>query len=161
MYKGTGITLKQTSNYARTQRTGRYRSPYKWYFWLSMILTVAIAAFLNYLKLPVYLAYMLSLNSVLFSFYAYDKVQAKIGGRRIPELILHFLAVIGGPVGGIAGQWLFHHKVRKQGFHVVLWVSLVVHLAVFVLFYKFLLSFNDWQAVLTGLAQFFHSSPKR
>lgn len=126
---------KYSSSYRNRQKNGRYRSPYRLYFWLSLLLTVALAALLVYLKLPVYLAYLAGINLVTFGLYGYDKAQAKRGGGRVPELILHCLAILGGALGGLAGQWLFHHKLRKPVFHLILWASLLAHLVIFALFY--------------------------
>ena len=136
--------MKQTSyNNNRPRRNGgRYRSPYKTFFWLALVLTLIVVAALLYIKFPVYLAYLIGLNAVTFSFYGYDKLQAKRQAGRVPELVLHWLAVLGGPIGGLAGQWLFHHKTSKPIFHIVLWASLVVHLAVFFFFSHFLLTTN-------------------
>ncbi|MDB5078333.1 MAG: hypothetical protein JWP00_257 [Chloroflexi bacterium] len=135
--------MKQQSNYSPGQRRGRYRSPYKLYFWLGLGLTVALAALLVFLKMPVYLAYIAGVSAVTFGFYGYDKLQAKRGMGRVPEMILHLLAITGGAAGGIAGQWVFHHKIRKQIFHIVLWLSLFAHMAIFVFFYKYLTTFTD------------------
>ena len=134
--------MKQSSNYSSRQKSSRYRSPYKWYFWLALVLTLVVIAVLVLLKFPLYLAFMTGLNAVTFSFYGYDKIQAKRDGGRVPELVLHWLAVLGGAPGGIAGQWLFRHKIRKPIFHIVLWSSFILHLIVFVFFNRVLLSYN-------------------
>lgn len=136
--------MRQTSNYKSQPRRkgGRYRSPYRTYLLLALVLTLVVVAALIYMKSPVYLAYLAGLNAVTFSFYGFDKVQAKRDGGRVPELVLHWLAILGGAVGGLAGQWLFHHKTRKPIFHIVLWSSLIVHLLIFALFYKTLLDFH-------------------
>lgn len=128
--------MKQPSDYGYEKRPGRYYSPFRVYFWLSMTLTLALAALLIYLKLPLYLAYMAGLNIVTFGLYGFDKWRARQAGRRVPELILHYLAVIGGAPGGIAGQWLFHHKIRKPIFHIILWSGLIIHLMFFIYFFQ-------------------------
>lgn len=136
--------MKQQSNYRDKPGAGKYRSPYKWYFWLALGLTLALAAVLFFLKLPLYLAYIAGVSGVTFSFYGYDKIQAKRKAGRVPELVLHGLAVIGGAPGGLAGQWLFQHKTRKPIFHLILWLSLLAHLIILVVFYQFLLAIR-WQ----------------
>ena len=152
---------KQPSNYRNSPRRkgDRYRSPYKTYFWLALVLTLVVVAGLLYLKSPVYLAYLAGLNAVTFSFYGFDKYQARRDGGRVPELVLHWLAILGGAVGGLAGQWLFHHKIRKQIFHIILWSSLVVHLLIFAFFAKTLLTFNynDLIAAFTSLSKAWNS----
>lgn len=85
---------------------------------------------------------MVSINLVTFGFYGYDKRQAKKSGWRVPELNLHWLAMLGGAVGGILGQVAFNHKTRKRTFHIVLWSSLLVHLVIFLAFSQILLTYN-------------------
>jgi uncharacterized membrane protein YsdA (DUF1294 family) len=129
--------LKQSAKY---QNRKRYRSPYGVYFWIAAgaILALTLALFL--LKLPLYVGFIAAVNVVTFGLYALDKSRAQRDGRRVPELILHGLAVVGGAIGGIAGQWLLHHKTRKPLFHIVLWSSLLIHVLIFVIFQRFLLS---------------------
>ena len=136
--------MRQTSKYKSRsgQKGGRYRSPYKIYFVLALVLTLVVVAALILVKFPVYLAYLAGLTAVTFSFYGFDKFQAKRDGGRVPELVLHWLAILGGAAGGLAGQWLFHHKLRKPIFHIILWASLIAHLLVFFFFNKVLLDFH-------------------
>jgi len=60
--------------------------------------------------------------------YGYDKAQAKSGGWRVPEAVLHWLALLGGFPGGWIGMYLFHHKTRKALFVFILLVSTLIHL---------------------------------
>ncbi|MBN9388097.1 MAG: DUF1294 domain-containing protein [Chloroflexi bacterium] len=97
------------------------------------------------------MAYLAAINIVTFCFYGFDKFQAKREGGRIPEKILHMVAILGGAPGGIAGQWVFHHKIRKQIFHIILWTSLFVHLVIFLVFFQVLTTtnFNDLLTAIT------------
>ena len=54
----------------------------------------------------------------LFTFIAYgrDKKLAKLGQWRVPELHLHTLELLGGTVGAVIGQKLFHHKNKKKSY---------------------------------------------
>lgn len=79
--------------------------------------------------LIVYLAAVVVLSLTSFVFYGYDKRQAALGGRRIPEATLHWLALFGGIPGAIAGQQVFRHKTQKLSFRVVFWLVVVVHVA--------------------------------
>jgi uncharacterized membrane protein YsdA (DUF1294 family) len=79
----------------------------------------------------------LSIASVItFFLYGYDKTQSKNGGWRVPERVLHWLALSGGFLGGWAGRSVFRHKTQKGFFTFVLTVSTVIHLGLIVfLFY--------------------------
>jgi uncharacterized membrane protein YsdA (DUF1294 family) len=63
---------------------------------------------------------LISLNAVALLLYGYDKRQAIIGGSRIPEAVLHIVALLGGSPGALLGQELFRHKTHKRGFRLVL-----------------------------------------
>lgn len=49
----------------------------------------------------------------------YDKKQARKRKWRVPEFNLLLLGLIGGGIGGLLGQQLFHHKTRKLRFYFV------------------------------------------
>jgi uncharacterized membrane protein YsdA (DUF1294 family) len=138
--------LKQSAKY---RNRSRYLSPYDLYFWLAAVAILALTLGLFVLKLPLYLAFIIAVNIVTFGLYVFDKRRAKRNGRRVPELILHYLAIAGGALGGLAGQWLLRHKTRKPDFHIVLWLSLLVHLIIFAIFHRFLLTYTpEWLAIL-------------
>jgi len=62
-----------------------------------------------------------------FSLYGYDKAQSKNGGWRVPELVLHVLALAGGFPGGWLGKVVFRHKTKKSNIVCVLAVSTALH----------------------------------
>lgn len=68
---------------------------------------------------------------VTFAYYGYDKRQAAKSGWRVPESILHLLALTGGFVGGWAGMYYFRHKTQESIFKVVLGLATVAWLALF------------------------------
>jgi uncharacterized membrane protein YsdA (DUF1294 family) len=78
-----------------------------------------------------YLAWILAWSVVTFAFYGYDKHQAMAQRLRVPEIVLHLLALIGGFIGGWAGRAYFHHKTRKPAFLIVLLVATVLNLGFF------------------------------
>jgi uncharacterized membrane protein YsdA (DUF1294 family) len=65
---------------------------------------------------------------ITFILYGYDKVQAKTGGWRIPEVILHSMALAGGFPGGWAGRTIFRHKTQKGVFAFILAISTIGHM---------------------------------
>jgi uncharacterized membrane protein YsdA (DUF1294 family) len=137
-----------------------HRSSGQGFFLIALVLTGLIALILILLKFPLYPAYMLGINPVTFAIFGYDKQQAKNRGRRVPEIVLHVLALMGGALGGLIGQWLFRHKTRKPIFHIVLWFSLVVHLTIFAAFYQTLLTYKDWQGLINNISKLFNSKAR-
>jgi len=66
--------------------------------------------------LPVIVAYIVGLGLITFLIYGYDKLQARRGGRRVPERTLLLLALAGGALGGWAGMLIWRHKTRHASF---------------------------------------------
>lgn len=82
--------------------------------------------------LKIYLAIVLVASIVSFVLYGWDKRQAKVDGRRIPENNLHFLAFAGGWPGAFLGQQFFRHKTQKRPFQITFWLTVIVHVAIVV-----------------------------
>ena len=72
-------------------------------------------------------AWMVAVNFTTFGYYAYDKSQARAQpqGDRIPEAVLHGLAVLGGTPGAYLGMVALRHKTIKPGFRFVFWMTVV------------------------------------
>ena len=85
---------------------------------------------------PVY-AYLGGVNLATVAFYGYDKRQAGAGGLRIPEVVLHAAALLGGSPGALAGQMLFRHKTRKRSFKAVFAAIVVVQFAAVYTYWRF------------------------
>jgi uncharacterized membrane protein YsdA (DUF1294 family) len=76
----------------------------------------------------IYLIWLFVVSVITFLLYGYDKAQSKMGGRRVPEIVLHGFALLGGFPGGWAGRSVFRHKTKKGIFLFVLTVSTLFHL---------------------------------
>ena len=84
-----------------------------------------------------FLIWISAISLVTFILYGYDKTQAKMGGTRVPEIVLHGLALAGGFLGGWLGRWIFHHKTRKPIFTTILTTSTILYvgIAIYLLFF--------------------------
>lgn len=69
----------------------------------------------------VYLGIVLVMSAACLAAYGWDKRQAVINGRRVPERTLHILAFLGGWPGAWMGQRHFRHKTKKLSFLIVFW----------------------------------------
>lgn len=65
----------------------------------------------------------------LFVVYAYDKAAAVRGFRRVPERLLHGLALANGWPGAWLAQAFLRHKTRKPGFLRVFWLMVCLNVA--------------------------------
>lgn len=72
------------------------------------------------------LAWMAGWSPVAFAAYGIDKRAAFRGGWRVPEAVLHGLALIGGVPGAWVGRAVFRHKTQRPVFLVVLAIASVV-----------------------------------
>lgn len=62
------------------------------------------------------LAWIVGWTPPAFAAYGVDKWQATHDGWRIPEVVLHGLALVGGVIGAWAGRIVFRHKTRTPVF---------------------------------------------
>ena len=83
---------------------------------LGAILLAGTAGLAYYEKMSILWAWLATINAATFAAYAWDKRRARVEARRVPELVLLGLALIGGTVGAIAAMLAFHHKTRKPTF---------------------------------------------
>jgi uncharacterized membrane protein YsdA (DUF1294 family) len=67
----------------------------------------------------------ISVNMITLSLYGWDKYQAKRGGHRTAEVVLHMWAFCGGWPGAVLGQEIFRHKTSKLSFRVMHWLVVV------------------------------------
>lgn len=56
---------------------------------------------------------------ITFGVYGLDKHFATFGIRRIPEVVLFFLAFFGGAAGALIGMCLFRHKTLHTYFWII------------------------------------------
>lgn len=114
---------------APARRPRRY-SPHK--TWLAVALLppcLAVAAALIWSIGPVLLWYLGAINLTSFLLYWRDKSAARAGAGRVPELVLHLCALIGGAPGALSAGRVFRHKTRKWSFQAVYWATVALHLA--------------------------------
>jgi uncharacterized membrane protein YsdA (DUF1294 family) len=77
-------------------------------------------------------AWLIAVNVVTFGFYGHDKRQARTNGGRIPEVVLHGLALMGGTLGAYAGIVFFRHKTIKPSFRLIFGLIAVLQMGLVV-----------------------------
>ena len=73
------------------------------------------------------------MSIIAYVVYAYDKMQAKRGGWRIPEKTLLLLSLCMGAPGALAGMYTLRHKTLKPKFTVTVPATLILQVVVFCL----------------------------
>jgi uncharacterized membrane protein YsdA (DUF1294 family) len=79
-------------------------------------------------SLPWWIAYLAGINLATLALYGYDKGAAVKERLRVPELLLHLLAVLGGTPASFLAQALFRHKTAKRSFQVAFWIIAVAQI---------------------------------
>ncbi len=74
-----------------------------------------------------YFNWLVAGGVVTFLFYAFDKLQSKGGGLRVPELVLLLMTLAGGVGGAAVGMLIVRHKTKHMQFWLVLALSAVIH----------------------------------
>jgi uncharacterized membrane protein YsdA (DUF1294 family) len=95
------------------------RNPANFFFVIAIALVAIISGLLYWMQVsPVY-SYFVGMSLITFMFYGYDKRQSQNNRMRIPEIVLHILALLGGTLGALLGQLFFRHKTKKLKFRIV------------------------------------------
>jgi len=97
---------------------------------LLFLLVVGLAV-LGGFQPPALLGFYLIASALTFLVYAMDKSAAESGGRRMREVHLHLLALIGGWPGAMLAQQILRHKSVKAEFRLVFWITVALNVAVF------------------------------
>lgn len=64
-----------------------------------------------------------------------DKYAARQGGRRVPEIVLHLLEVIGGVFLVVPMMYILHHKCSKFSYYAITYLILLMWLvALYIVF---------------------------
>ncbi|MFI3260864.1 MAG: DUF1294 domain-containing protein [bacterium] len=75
--------------------------------------------------------YLIGINIVSFLMMGIDKFCAIKKKGRISEFNLFLVAIIFGSIGSILGMFVFHHKIRKTKFKVLMPLILLIHIYIF------------------------------
>jgi uncharacterized membrane protein YsdA (DUF1294 family) len=110
--------------------------------WLTVaVALLALAWFRDGFRLPWlfhgYLALTVCTSAACFVAYGIDKRRAVRQGRRIPERVLHRLALAGGWAGALLAQRTFRHKTQKFSFRLKFWLIVAAHAIAIVLVFWF------------------------
>lgn len=73
---------------------------------------------------------LIIINLIVFGLCVYDKLAAKLGLSRIPEIVLLGFSACFGSVGMLAGMYLFRHKTKHKRFVICVPIFLVIQIII-------------------------------
>lgn len=71
---------------------------------------------------------IIAMNILTFAVYGIDKLKAKHGKWRIPELTLLALAFAGGSIGAYCGMKVWRHKTKHKKFCYGVPLIIILHI---------------------------------
>ena len=118
-----------------------YKSPYKIYLAISGVLFFISVGFLLWAfsriglhfdngKIYLLALYLMAINFTVGFLYLYDKIIADTRITRVPEIVLHTLALLGGSPVALISQKLFRHKTSKKSFQIIYWLIVLAQAGV-------------------------------
>ena len=74
--------------------------------------------------------YLLLASALGFILICFDKLSAKAGSERVPELCLFLISLAGGFTGVVLGILVFHHKVSKLSFQLKIGAAAIISILI-------------------------------
>ena len=101
-----------------------------------LLLAGLVIVFEQPASLPLWLAlWVAAFSLATYGVYAYDKAQAHSGGLRVPEVVLHLMAALGGAPGAFVAMRMLHHKTKKAQFRAIFWLIVAAQVALLIWFF--------------------------
>lgn len=100
-------------------------------FVAAVIVACGVALAVHF-KIHPLLGALAGINVATILLYGYDKAVAGGARSRVPENLLHALALLGGSPAALLSQTVFRHKTVKTSFRRVYWLIVVLQLAVII-----------------------------
>jgi len=105
-------------------------SPSALFALLALIIVGAAVALALHWSMSPLLGSLVGMNLASIALYGYDKQAAAKNQLRVPEKVLHLVALLGGSPAALLSQQLFRHKTVKPSFRISFWLIVVVQIAV-------------------------------
>jgi uncharacterized membrane protein YsdA (DUF1294 family) len=104
-------------------------SPFAIFALLALFIVGSAVGISIYGSIPLLVGYLAGINLAAIALYGYDKRAAMKNRLRVPENVLHVVALLGGSPAALLSQKLFRHKTVKTSFRISFWLIVVVQIA--------------------------------
>jgi len=108
---------------------GRSSSPVSIFAAAALIIAAAVSALAIYGAATPLIGYAAGISAATIALYGYDKQAAVKNRLRVPEKVLHVLALLGGSPAALLSQKMFRHKTSKASFRFWFWIIVAIQLA--------------------------------
>ncbi len=105
---------------------GRPSSPVAIFAAAALLIVAAVTALAIYGQATPPVGYAAGISAATIALYGYDKRAAVKDRLRVPENVLHALAILGGSPAALLSRKVFRHKTSKASFRIRFWVIVVV-----------------------------------
>lgn len=83
--------------------------------------------------MKVFLIYLLIINLISAGLFIFDKISAKKNGKRVAEISLHLMELLGGVFAIIVLMYAVRHKNRKFKYFIFTYLILILWIAAFLM----------------------------
>lgn len=83
--------------------------------------------------MKVFLIYLLIINLISAGLFVFDKISAKKNGRRVEEIALHLLELLGGVFAIFVLIYAIRHKNRKFKYLIFTYLILILWIVAFLM----------------------------
>lgn len=80
-----------------------------------------------------FLIYLLIINLISAGLFIFDKISAEKNGKRVAEISLHLMELLGGVFAIIVLMYAIRHKNRKFKYFVFTYLILILWIAAFLM----------------------------
>ena len=117
----SGESARQLGTIAAVTRRARYRA--RWFLPITVGLAIGLALLAAcLLHVDGMAAWLVGVNVAAALAFAYDKVIAGSGRTRVPERVLHILAMAGATPAAYVSMRILRHKTAKASFQLRFWL---------------------------------------
>lgn len=112
-------------------------NPVNFFLVIVIVLIAIISGLLYWLQVSPIVSYLIGTSVITFIFYGYDKRRSQKNRSRVPEVILHVLALLGGSPGAFLGQLFFRHKTKKLRFRIVFLAIVLIQILFGIYYWRY------------------------
>lgn len=112
-------------------------NPYRRYG-LAALAAILLITFIQMLLFPTWdmvFAWLIAINLVGAYLFGFDQAISSTRTRRVPEVILLALTLLGGSIGAVLARLIFRHRTRATSFPPAFWLCVLGSILWIIVYY--------------------------